>query len=217
MLLPEARWFGEKIASLKSEDIFPMFNIGSSTEQFRKVDQPWIDEFIFEPLAGKAVFHVDIKEAAGVDVVGDLSKLSFQRELLNKHPKSVMCLNLLEHVINRDDMSKKIISLVPIGGYIFVSCPYKFPYHADPIDTLFRPSPDELAKLFPGTKSIYSDVIVGENYLSMLSRNKLKACKTLFRMLFPFYNPHNWYKQAVYFPWLFKNFKATCLVLRKYE
>lgn len=214
MLPAEAKWFSEKIDSLQPQDIFPMINVGSSTAQFRKVDQPWIHEYLFKPLMGE-VLHVDLKPEAGVDLVGDISEASFHRTLLQANPKSVMCLNLLEHVPHRQEMCRAITSLLPRGGYIFVSCPYEFPFHADPIDTMFRPSPEELAQSFPGTEQVVGAVVVGENYSMVLARNKLKACKTLIRMLLPFYKPQNWYKQAVYFPWLFRNFTATCLILRK--
>ena len=30
---------------------------------------------------------------------------------------------------------------MPAGGYLVVSVPHSYPFHADPIDTLFRPSP----------------------------------------------------------------------------
>lgn len=75
MLFDEARWFGQRIAEMEPGDIFPMLNVGSSTEEFRTKKQPWIDQFIFKPIREKGykVVHTDIKKDVGVDLVGDLT------------------------------------------------------------------------------------------------------------------------------------------------
>ena len=53
MLIEEAKWFGLKIESLDDSIVFPMLNVGSSTDRFRKIKQPWIDEYIFKPIREK--------------------------------------------------------------------------------------------------------------------------------------------------------------------
>jgi len=37
---------------------------------------------------------------------------------------------------------------LPADGYLVVSVPHSYPFHADPIDTLFRPAPDEVVTMF---------------------------------------------------------------------
>lgn len=49
MLIEEAQWFGRIIGLIGADVIYPMLNVGSSTEEFRKVDQPYIDEYLFKP------------------------------------------------------------------------------------------------------------------------------------------------------------------------
>ncbi len=34
--------------------------------------------------------------------------------------------------------------MVPVGGYLVVTGPLRFPYHADPIDTMYRPTAAEM-------------------------------------------------------------------------
>ena len=70
----ESQWLGQRLAALPAEELFPLLNVGSSTGEFRTRTQPWIDQKIFAPMRqrGGTVYHLDIKEAPGVDIVGDL-------------------------------------------------------------------------------------------------------------------------------------------------
>src|SRR5438876_7978807 len=149
MLIEEAQWLCSKLDALDPDRVFPMCNIGSSTEHFRRVEQPYIDKYLFEPARARnlKVVHVDTKAAAGIDLVGDLTDPNFLRRVTTLNIKSVMCCNLLEHVTNRQIICDAMRSMVRPGGYLFLTVPYRFPYHEDPIDTMFRPTIDELARL----------------------------------------------------------------------
>ena len=152
MLFEEAKFIGDVMYKLRPEDVFPLCNLGSSDEELAKKRQPWIDEFIFKPAREKGykVVNVDIKEHKGVDLVGDVTDPKFMKTLKKMGFKSVICSNLLEHVPekNREDICDSLIELIPKEGYFFISGPYKFPYHPDPIDTMFRPNIEEMASLF---------------------------------------------------------------------
>ena len=69
MLIEEAQWLRSKLDALDPDRVFPMCNIGSSTEHFRRVEQPYIDKYLFEPARARnlEVVHVDTKAAAGID------------------------------------------------------------------------------------------------------------------------------------------------------
>src|SRR3981081_2029649 len=138
----EAQWRGQGIAPLPAKDIFPLLNVGSSTGEFRTRTQPWIDENIFAPIRklGGKVYHLDIKEAEGVDIVGDLFDPKFLDRIAQMNVRWVMVSNLFEHVTNRQDIADVLLKIVPAGGYVVVSGPQSYPYHADPIDTMFRPT-----------------------------------------------------------------------------
>ncbi len=217
MLIEEAKWFGDQIDAMDPDDVFPMLNIGSSTERFRKVDQPWIDEYIFKPARekGEQVIHMDMKAARGVDVIGDLNNPDFLQELAVMKFKSVFCSNLFEHLTNRKEIAKIMTSLIPDGGYVFISCPYKYPYHADPIDTGFRPEIEELAGLFPETEIYSAEKVTCGNYKEYITSSPKKLAKTVIRLMVPFHKPAVWYSHVRHLPWMFKNFQASCIVSRK--
>lgn len=215
MLIEEARWFGQKIVTMDASSVFPMCNVGSSTDDFRRKEQPWIDEYIFKPAREnrQVVKHLDIKDAPGVDIVVDLSDDRTLERLSKMGFRSVFCSNILEHVANREDVSRSLISLIPPGGYLFVSCPLRFPFHPDPIDTMFRPDVGELAGLFPGAQIYCGEIVTGGTYLDYLTGYKL--AKTLTRLIRPPRSNEGAPSLLSRIPWLFTNLQATCVILRK--
>jgi hypothetical protein len=217
MLIQEAHWFRQQLASLEPAHIFPMCNVGSSTAAFRTQDQPWIEEAIFAPIArqGYVVEHLDAKPASGVDIVGDLGNPEFLKRVSGMQFKSVFCSNLLEHVVERDAICRTLLSVITSGGFLFISVPFSFPYHPDPIDTRFRPNVGELAALFPGTRLVRSAIVVGDTFLKLRSRDPITFALTLTRCLLPFYKPVGWWRNRGYLPWFFRHVSATCVVLRK--
>jgi SAM-dependent methyltransferase len=89
--------------------------------------------------SGCRVIHLDMKKADGVDVSGDLTDPAFVEKLASLRVRSVLCSNVLEHVTDPARLARRLEELLPAGGYLIVTVPHEFPYHADPIDTLFRP------------------------------------------------------------------------------
>jgi SAM-dependent methyltransferase len=215
MLKEEASWFGEQLGRFETAKIFPMCNVGSSTAAHRQQVQPWIEASIFGParLRGEVV-HVDIKQAPGVDIVGDLFDPGFRARLHGMRFRSVFCSNLLEHVTDPRRMCEIIPSLLPKGGLLFASCPYRYPYHPDPIDTLFRPGTDELAAMFPGMAVVESRLIECGRYLSC-HNEPVRLALLAARSLAPFYRPRNWWQNGAYLPWIFRDVSAACVVLKK--
>ncbi|KRH95855.1 MULTISPECIES: hypothetical protein [Cylindrospermopsis] len=64
MLKQEAQWLGKMIYSLDQDSIFPLLNLGSSSQNFREKQQPWIYQFLFKPAQQSAV--VLIPHALGI-------------------------------------------------------------------------------------------------------------------------------------------------------
>lgn len=228
MLPREARWFEAQAARL-GDAIFPSLNVGSHTAEFRAKTQPWIDRYIFGPFAaqGREVVHTDIQAAPGVDLVGDLTDPAFQVELRKRKFRSAFCNNLLEHVEHPERITRAVVAAVEPGGYLFVSVPHKFPYHADPIDTMFRPSPVELAALFSGTEVVFGEALRCGNlttYAAMrLLRNSGAMLRTLGERLrgrtgADRAQPHQSNARSGsplrFLPWLVRPFVITCIVLR---
>ncbi len=208
---------GRQISQMEPSAVFPLCNVGSSTEHFRKRGQPWIDEHIFRPLEerGLSVVHVDAKGGPGVDLVGDLSDHRFLKELSEMDFKSVLCSNLLEHLPNRQEVARVLTSIVPLGGFLFVSCPFRYPFHADPIDTMFRPDVKGIAAVFPGATVVSGEIVTGGTYWDYLTRSPSEFLVSAIRLLLPFYKPIGWLSLVGHLPWMGRNFQATCVVLRK--
>jgi hypothetical protein len=227
MLPREAKWFGNVLAGMPDADVFPMLNVGSHTEEFRTREQPWNDRHLFAPARrrGQVVRHLDLRAAPGVDIVGDLSDPAFLAELRDLRFRSVFCSNLLEHVANPGEIARALTAAVPEGGYLFISAPHRFPYHPDPIDTMFRPGPDELAALFPGTHVHRQALVRGTlaGYLlgrllgspGAFARSVLRRFRSDGRAPAEPAGPGAKAPALGLLPWLFKSFEETCLVLRK--
>jgi hypothetical protein len=218
MFKEEAKWLANMIYSLNPNSVFPMLNIGSSNKKFREQEQPWIDELLFKPARtkGYSIIHTDIKNDIGVDLVGDLCSLDFLKKLSEMNIQSVICSNLLEHINNREEISKIISSIVPKNGYLFVTVPYKYPYHRDPIDTMFRPNIQELSSLFPDFKIVNGEILPG-GYLvkSTTTTPILYTLAMLIRLILPIYQPLRWFDSLKYALWLFKDISVSCVVLEK--
>lgn len=219
MLIEEAEWLGRALRSLDPEQVYPLLDVGSSTARFRTQDQPWIDRFIFQParVAGQLVVHLDAKQAEGVDVVADLGDARSIEGLAARGFRSVLCSNLLEHVEDREAIARALLSIVPVGGYLFVSGPYRYPMHPDPIDTLYRAAPQEFAHLFRGTRLELNAIVRNGTYLDEIRRQRTAFFRLLVRLLLPFYKPATWRREATQFLrnllWLGRPFEASCAVL----
>lgn len=220
MLIEEAQWLGDQLRALDPARVFPLLDVGSSTAEFRTSDQPWIDRLIFAPAraANRPVLHMDVKPAPGVDIVADLNDERAIDALAARRFKSVLCSNLLEHVRDPGGLARRLVHLVPEqGGYLFISGPYRYPYHPDPIDTRFRPTPEELAAIFPGTRIDQRAIVRNGTYFDEFRRTPASLPRLLVRLLLPFYKPASWRREWTRFihhaPWMFRPFEASCLLL----
>jgi len=151
---------------LRQRAVSPLLNLGSSTRAFRETTKPHINDELFGPLAaaGIHVFHSDLKQADGVDLAGDIMDPAVRADLRARNFKCVLCSNLLEHVGDRDAVAAACEEIAGPGGLVLATVPSSFPYHADPIDTGFRPTPSELAALFAGSEPLLTEELAGRTY-----------------------------------------------------
>ena len=213
MFPEEALWLREHIAALPGRQLSPLLNVGSGDAAFRRTQQPWIEEHIFAPLNQRAVSisHLDIFSSPGVDIVGDLCEPEVLATLERMGLHSLICANVLEHTTEPALFAANLLNLLPSGGLLFVTCPRAYPYHACPIDTLFRPDVDELHELFPGTRLLAGEVIHCGSFASEVRRQPLLAL----RLLLPVYKPKRWYGLIRRTAWLTRQYLASCVVLEK--
>jgi hypothetical protein len=215
----EARWIAEQLRAFPRDQISPLVNIGSSTREFREVRQPHIERLIFAPIReiGVEVIHTDLKESAGVDVAGDLLEASVQSQLRARRPRAALSSNLLEHVTAPERFASVIGSLVEPGGLLLVTVPRSYPFHADPIDTGFRPTPAELAAIFPGFTLVRGDVVVDSTYARELFGQGPAGIGRGLRGLLAALRRRGDVARAYRdrLRWLFRPFTTTCVVLRR--
>ena len=157
----------------------------------------------------------DIKEAAGVDLVGDLTDPSFAASLGKLKPRALLCNNLLEHVRQPAAIIETLLAVVPRGTVIVATGPSRYPKHLDPIDTMFRPSPGELASLFHTTKvEEMTELNVG-SVVSGYSSDALGLLRLLLLASMPFAGYRRWVTAANKVAWLFRVRKVYCVAMRK--
>lgn len=225
MLKEEAEWFAARLfgggnsGGGGAEGFFPLLNMGSSSAELLGRQQPWVEKLLFGPARsqGLSVLHVDLKAAPGVDLVGDITVPAFQAELKAKAFRSILCTNVLEHIETeaRAGLIAALADLAPAGGHLFLSVPRDYPLHYDPIDTLYRPSCEQLAALFPGFRAIHSEKVVSGTYYDDLGRNPLKVAARVARLALPMINPNGHRMVRDHLRWLNRRFSVSCLVLRK--
>jgi hypothetical protein len=167
MMQREATWLGEHLLILGAEDLGPVLSVGSGHAAFRRRFQPWIDGSLFDPLEqnGVRVLHHELEAAEGIDVAGDLGSPAVIAQLRDLGVRTILCLNVLEHVENPGQVVASLESAIPIGGRIVLTVPCRFPYHPDPIDTMYRPEPSGLAALFSRSMSVESGTITCESLM----------------------------------------------------
>lgn len=218
MNLSESQWLGQRLAVIPDHDLFPLLNVGSSTLAFRTQTQPYIDQNIFAPLRarGGKVFHLDVKDAPGVDLVGDLLDPDFLGKLNGMKIRAVMISNILEHVTNREEICQVLLNVLPLGGYLVISGPHHYPYHRDPIDTMFRPTIAEMHAHFPRTTIVDSAIIDSGNWRQWnVAERGRTLSRTVARLMLPFYRPVKWWELARQTPYIFKHITAFAIILRK--
>lgn len=151
--------------------VSPLLNLGSADARFREVERPYIERALFAPLraTGVDIVHADLKQAPGVNVVGDILDPELRTQLRARRFRCLLASNLLEHVTARDQVAAACEEIVGPGGLILATVPSSYPYHADPIDTGYRPTPQALAALFAGSEPLLAEELVGGTYRDQLA------------------------------------------------
>ncbi|MEY2512592.1 MAG: hypothetical protein QOE26_3355 [Verrucomicrobiota bacterium] len=145
--------------------------------------QPHIERELFGPLrqANVKVVHCDLKEDEGVDFAGDILDSEVLRQLKAGGFKCVLLSNLLEHVRDRKAVAVACEEIVGPGGFILATVPSSYPFHADPIDTYYRPSPGELAKTFAKSELLIGEEVEESTYAEELNARGISVGGELLR------------------------------------
>lgn len=211
-----ARWVRE----LKLAPGTTCLNIGSSTREFREQQQPHVAERFIRPLEqdGIRFVHCDMKEAEGVDEVGDVLDPAFRDRLKRHQATLLVCSNLLEHLTDPQRFASACAELVKEGGYGIFSVPLAYPYHPDPIDTMLRVTPRQLAAMLPDWSVVRSEEIGAGNYWRDLKESGAplsRLIRQMARVALPFYRPGQWRANAGRLSWLFRTYRVSVVLLQK--
>ena len=164
--------------------------------------------------------HCDLKPADGVDVVGDVFDPQVLARMADHDAGLLLCCNILEHLSDPQPFARACAGLVRPGGHVVVSVPLSFPYHRDPIDTMLRPAPEEIAAFFPGWPMKAGEIVAGPTFLQELRaqpRWGLLLAKHLLQVMMPFYRPVKWLERAHRMLWLTRPYKVSIAVLQRPE
>jgi hypothetical protein len=217
MFKAEAAWLARLLREHAAEELSPLLNVGSSTRGFREKEQPWTERELFAPLKARGVnlIHLDAREGDGIDVKADiLHDDDFERLRLLK-PRAILLCNILEHVNDPQKLADRCIDLVGPSGLIFVTVPFSYPYHRDPIDTLYRPSPEALTRLFAKAVPLRAEVIdAGESFRDQVRKRPWILSRQILRFPFPFLGFSKWKRSMGKLYWLFHNYQVTGAVFR---
>lgn len=220
MLREEAELIGRWVRQLELGNGSTCLNVGSSTREFRETTQPFIDSEILRPLerSGCKIIHCDMKKDDGVDEVGDLLDPDFQQHLMSYRPDLVLCSNLLEHLRDPGAFARACGKIARPGGYCVFTVPRSFPYHPDPLDTMYRPTPSSIAELLPDWQIVSAAVIEAGSYRAEVFGGPTpirSLARQALRTLMPFYRPRSWFPAAHKLLWLFRPYRVSLVLLRK--
>jgi hypothetical protein len=215
MFEAEARWLGRMLHGISPQELSPLLNIGSSTRHFREIEQPWTERELFAPLRNRGVkiVHLDSREGEGIDIRADVLSASDLPRIRAIRAKSLLCCNILEHVVDPAALARRCLDLVESGGFIFVTVPYSYPHHRDPIDTMFRPGLTELAALFHPARLRSGEILdAGESYRGQVRQRPWILFRHILRFPFPFIGFQGWKRSMAKTYWLVHNYRITAAV-----
>lgn len=217
MFEAESAWLGRLLAERRAEELSPLLNVGSSTGDFRAKEQPWTERNLFAPLRerGVRIVHLDSREGDGIDIRADILSEADLPRIKQVRPKAILCCNILEHVPDPARLAERCIDIVGPGGLIFVTVPYSYPYHRDPIDTMYRPAPEALAALFRKARMLSGSIVdVGESHRDQVRARPWILLRPILRFPFPFLGLGRWKRSMAKLYWLFHNYQITVAVFR---
>jgi hypothetical protein len=168
---------------LGQSGVSPLLNLGSSDARFRAETKPHIERELFAPLraAGIALVHSDLRDDEGIDVAGDILDSQVRARLGAMGFRALLLSNLLEHVADRAAVAAACEEIVGPGGLILATVPSSFPYHADPLDTGYRPTPAALAACFAGSEPLLLETVEGGTYSDRIRRRGASLAGELIR------------------------------------
>jgi hypothetical protein len=213
----EAKKLGHCLGLIPSDGLSPILDIGSGSARERQVDKPWVEAFLFKPLrdGGHSIVHLDIDDVPGVDVVADIFSDEGLESARSAAPRTVLLCNILEHVERPADLVERAFDLLPAGGHLVISVPRSYPHHRSPIDTMYRPTPDEVAAMVPQASYVFGEIVATSSYWEDVKRRPWILLRQVLRAPFPFLGWARYVRTMKKLYWLVNPYLVTIVVMRK--
>jgi hypothetical protein len=213
----EAKKLRHCLGLLPSEALSPILDIGSGSAREREVDKPWVEACLFRPLrdGGHSIVHLDIDDVPGVDVVADIFSDEGLESARSAAPRTVLLCNVLEHVEQPAMLVERVFGLLPAGGHLVISVPRSYPHHRSPIDTMYRPTPVEVAALAPQASVVFGEVLATSSYWEDVKRRPWILLRQVLRAPFPFLGWERYVRTMQKLYWLVNPYLVTIVVMRK--
>jgi len=94
--------------------------------------------------------------------------------------------------------------------------PFSYPHHRDPIDTMYRPSPSELADLFAGARMLEGLILgAGASYRDAIRQRPWILLRHILRFPVPFLSFEKWKRSMARLYWLVAEYRISCAVFEK--
>lgn len=197
-----------------------VLNLGSGDISKLKKSKPWVFDNVFNPFAEKGanIIHADAKSYDGACMICDLrldNALDFVAE--TPTPRLFILANVLEHVPNqaRREVLDKIARSMDDGDSILITVPNSYPYHPDPIDTMYRPTAVELTELM-NLEWDYADIIPCGSFKEEFDRMPLiKKIRKILNPLWFLQTPKKYFSALHRLFFLFKDYKVSIVLGNK--
>ena len=175
MFQKEAQILGEYLGEIPARELSPLVNIGSGSSKFRERNRPWVDRMIFAPLRKRKVeiTHVDIETRPGVDLVADILTDDGFENIRRIKPKMVLLTNVLEHVHEPRKFAQRCLDMLEPDGRLLITVPRSYPHHGG-IDTMLRPTPEEIAAFVPTARILNAEIVPMEYHWHEIARDPRK-------------------------------------------
>jgi hypothetical protein len=142
----ESIWIDTQVDHFMTTAPRTLIDIGSESADYRHTIQRHIGELYVSLRAKGIQLHtLDDEPATQPAIVQDIT---LPLHGLGKYG-GVLAANILEHIptAKLGDAIDNLFELVAPDGIVVVTVPFNLPRHDRPIDTMLRPTPDDLAKL----------------------------------------------------------------------
>jgi hypothetical protein len=218
----EARVIGEAIQThCLGGTIRYALNLGSGDVEHLLQKKPWIQEHVFARLqsVGCKVIHADLDFMPGVNEAVDLTDVESVSKLATRYvgSKVVLLCNVLEHIPKEmfEPLIRGVTALVSHNDYLVVSVPRDYPFHPDPIDTMFRPTPSEIIGLFSNLEVLESGVVQSGSYRDDLASMGLpKKVRRLLRPILPVASVRRYLSDVHRLTYIHRPYKVSYVMFR---